>query len=213
LSKQERISIFYILNAEKLFDRYHMKRIFILTGLVFFSCVLFAQDQEEEKERGFRKEKVFVGGNFGLGFGSYTVINVSPQAGYRFNRYFAAGLGINAQYVSIKERDFYGNDYRKVSQGVAGLNVFGRVYPIQQFMLQIQPEANYLFGKQIFYQPTREEYKIDAEIVPSLLAGGGLVLPSGRGSLIVALFYDVLQRPNSPYGKKPVVNVGYNISL
>lgn len=189
-----------------------MKRFIVLTALVFCTSVLFAQDEEPVEKKGFKKENVFIGGNFGLSFGDYTLINISPQLGYRFNRYLAAGLGINGQYVSIKDRDFNGNPFRKVSQGVIGLNVFGRVYPIQNFMLQLQPEANYIFGKQRFYNP-RQDFKIDTEIVPSLLGGAGVVLPSGRSSFIIGVFYDLLQRDNSPYGKQPFINFSYNIGL
>jgi len=173
----------------------------------------YAQQDETEEKKGFQREKFFVGGNFGLTFGDYTLINVSPQVGYRFTRLFAAGVGINGQYVGYRDRDFNGNTYRKVKQGVTGLNVFGRLYPVNQFFIQAQPEANYLFGKQIYYQP-REEYKLDAVIAPSFLIGGGAVLGSGgRSGFIISVLYDVLQNENSPYGNKPVYNVGFNMGL
>lgn len=186
-----------------------MKRILAIMSLLLLAAQGFGQEEEGEKKKGFQKEKLFFGGNFGLSFGDYTIINISPQVGYRFNNYLAAGMGINAQYVSSKERTFSGDPYRKISQGVAGLNVFGRVYPLRNIMLQIQPEGNYIFGKQVFYNP-REEYKIDAEIVPSLLAGGGLVLPSGKSAFIISVFYDLLQHDRSPYGDKPFISFGYN---
>ncbi len=186
---------------------------------LFFLCTatvsVFAQDEEEEKpekEKGFQREKLFVGGNFGLTFGNFTLINVSPQIGYRFTDHFAAGVGVNLQYVSQKLKDFNGDTYYKASRGVTGLNVFGRVYPIRQFMLQVQPEVNYVFGKELYYNP-RQEFNLDAMIVPSLLLGGGLVIPSGRGAFITSVFYDVLQDPNSPYGKRLIVNFTFNVGL
>ena len=184
---------------------------FLLCAATLF---VFAQDEEEkpEKEKGFQKEKLFVGGNFGLTFGNFTLINVSPQIGYRFTDHFAAGVGLNLQYVSQKLKDFNGDTYYKASRGVTGLNVFGRVYPIRQFMLQVQPEVNYVFGKEIYYTP-REKFNLDAMIVPSLLLGGGLVIPSGRGAFITSVFYDVLQDPNSPYGKRLIVNFTFNVGL
>lgn len=184
--------------------------ILVLFTLVFFSY-LNAQEKEEEK-KGFDKEKLFFGGNFGLSFGDYTLINISPQLGYRFNNYFAAGAGVNLQFISLKYRDINNNVAVKESKGVVGLNIFGRVYPIQYIMLQAQPELNYIFGKQKFYNPT-EEYKLDASIVPSLLLGGGLVLPSGRGAFVASVFYDVLNNANSPYGKKAFLNFSYNIGF
>jgi hypothetical protein len=187
-----------------------MKIFFGMFCLLLATAVVFAQDEGDSK--GFQKEKLFFGGNFGLTFGDYTLLNLSPQIGYRFNKHTAAGFGINAQYVSVKERLTTGDLYRKASQGVAGLNIFGRVYPIQNIMLQLQPELNYIFGNEKYYV-TGDSYKLDAQIIPSLLAGGGLVLPGGRGSFIAAVFYDVLQRKYSPYGSRAVLNFGYNIGF
>lgn len=197
-------------------ERTHMKNILVSSFVLLLSVTAFAQEEtkEEEPKKGYQKENLFVGGNFGLSFGDYTLINVSPQLGYRFNRYLAAGVGINGQYVSFRERYINGGTFRKTAQGVVGLNLFGRVYPFEFLMLQAQPEANYIFGKQTYFDTNpRTEYKMDAEIVPSLLLGGGAVLPQGRGALIISVMYDVLQRDYSPYGKKPIYNFGYNISL
>lgn len=193
-----------------------MKKTLVLFLLALsVSTLSWAQEEDgEEPKRGFQREKLFLGGNFGLTFGDYTLINVSPQLGYRFTNFVAAGVGINGQYISIKERDYNGDLYSKFSRGVAGLNVFGRVYPIQNIMLQVQPEANYVFGKDKYYDTNPPQvYKSDAAIVPSLLVGAGGVIPSGRGAMIISIFYDVLQRANSPYGKRPIYNFGYNIGF
>jgi hypothetical protein len=193
-----------------------MKKIMFFALLCSLSLIVRAQE-EEVKEKGFKKENLFVGGNFGLTFGDYTLINLSPQIGYRFSSLFAAGVGINGQYVGYKDREFYTGDvYRKVSQGVAGLNVFGRVFPIKNFnlFLQAQPEANYIFGKETYYQPTKQEYKLDAEIAPSLLLGGGIILNSGsRGGAMISVLYDVLQHDNSPYTNRPIYNFGFVVGM
>jgi hypothetical protein len=189
-----------------------MKKVVLIVVMVLSACSVFAQDNETEK-KGFQKDKLFIGGNFGLSFGTYTLVNISPQLGYRFNRHLAAGFGTNFQFAQQKEK-YNGQLYRKVSQGLAGLNIFGRYYPFEQFMIQVQPEANYIFGKQKFYDVSPPEvFKLDAEIIPSLLVGGGIVIPSGRGSFILYALYDLIQNINSPYGKKPFLNIGYNVSL
>lgn len=187
------------------------------TFLLMATLSLNAQETEEAKEekpKGFRKENMFIGGNFGLAFGDYTLINISPQLGYRLNDYLALGFGINGQYVKDRLRDFSGRTIYKSSRGVIGLNTFGRVYPVRFLMLQVQPEVNYLFGKDTYYtgSPTGT-FKMDAMIEPSLLLGGGAVLQQGRGALIISAMYDVLQRQYSPYGRRPVYNIGYNVSL
>ncbi len=174
---------------------------FLLGG----SMAVVAQDESKES-------KFFGGGSFGLSFGRYTFLNVNPQVGYRFNRFLGAGMGLNLVYASQKEKDpFTRQDYRKTVQGITGLNAFVRLYPTQRFLVQVQPEANYIFGKEIFYQPVKESYKLDAEIIPSLLVGGGLVTPTANGAMLFTVMYDVLQNRASPYGSRPVVNVGYNI--
>lgn len=166
----------------------------------------YAQDEEEEPKKGFDKEKLFFGGNLGLGFGSHqTYINVSPQAGYRFNDYLAAGAGINFIYSSYKY------DWLSLRQnlGVAGLNIFGRVYPVQFILVQVQPELNYVWGKEKYDNGT--EFKLDSRFVPSLLVGGGAAIPmGGRGAMIVMLQYDLLQRPLNPYGENAFLTIGYN---
>ncbi len=190
-----------------------MKNTIFILVLFLSSILCFAQEEPAEDKKGFQKEKIFIGGNFGLTFGDYTLINVSPQVGYRFNNYLAAGLGINAQYISVKQYAYGGQEYSKTSQGVTGLNIFGRVYPIDQIMIQVQPEANYVFGNIKYYTSPPQTTKLDALIVPSLLIGGGAVIPSGRGAFIASVFYDILQDKNSPYGARPIYNFGYNISL
>ena len=168
--------------------------------------VMGQDEPEAEEKKGFDKSKLFYGGNFGLSFGNrFTLINVSPQVGYRFNRYLAAGTGINFIYSSSKY-EFYG--FRD-NYGVAGLNIFGRFYPIEQILLQVQPEMNYTWGKRKY--DGGSEQKLDGEFVPSLLVGAGAAIPIGnRGAMIVMLQYDVLQRERGPYGKNAFINVGFN---
>ena len=88
------------------------------------------------------------------------------------------------------------------------------MYPFKFLMLQVQPEMNYLFGKDRYYTGTPTgTFNWRPEIEPSLLLGGGAVLQQGRGALIISAMYDVLERDNSPYGRRPIYNIGYNVSL
>lgn len=185
--------------------------LFLLTAIAACS---FAQEKESkaEKHKGFDKSKLFVGGNFGMTFGDYTLINISPQIGYRFNEYLAAGGGFNFQYVSLKDRDYNGNALYRTSQQVLGLNLFGRVYPFRQFMIQAQPEMNYVFGKIKYYNPPSTTH-LDASIVPSLLLGAGIVFPAGHGGFIVSISYDVLQQANAPYSNRPFFSFNYSFGL
>lgn len=181
-------------------------RILSLLFAMMLSSQLFAQT--EGKPVGFQRENLFVGGNFGFSFGSnITHLNVSPQLGYRFSEFFAAGAGINGIYSSYERTGF------KERYGVAGLNVFGRVYPIDNIFLQLQPEMNYVWGRYI-YDDARIDQKLDGQVVPSLMGGVGAILPTGgRGGLMLMLQYDILQNRRSPYSNRPFFNIGYVAGL
>jgi hypothetical protein len=191
------------------------KRFFQLLVILFCSGAVFNQLQAQEAgemqepRKGFDKEKLFFGGNFGMSFGDYTFINITPQVGYQFNQYFAAGAGVSFIGSSFVQRDFNGNKIYKDSYYSSGLNVFGRVSPIRFLFLQLQPEINYTWGRTKFYNG-QNELKLDGEFVPILLAGIGVVIPAGRGALIGMLQYNLLQNDRSIYGNRPFVSFGFN---
>ncbi|MBS1748292.1 MAG: hypothetical protein JST63_00140 [Bacteroidetes bacterium] len=168
-------------------------------------------DKDTPSQKGFDKSKLFFGGNFGLGFGTNTFVNVSPQVGYRFSDYLAAGAGVNFNYYSYKYFNNNGSDLYKESFGYAGFNVFGRVYPIKFILLQVQPELNYSWGSRKYYNGTAKQ-KLPGQFVPSLLLGGGASIPTGgrNGALLLMIQYDVVQDKRSPYGNRPFFSLGYN---
>ncbi len=189
----------------------------LLTGLMMaITMLIFAQDslkvEEQQEAKKFDRSRVFVGGNFGLSFGSYTFINLSPQVGYRFTDLFAAGIGINGQYIKDKRYSNLTSSY-----GVAGMNLFGRVYPIQQAFAQLQPELNYIWGSN---KVDGVSSSINGKILPSLLVGAGGVIPMGRsGGLMIMAQYDLLNKsntinaPGTPYGKNIFFSIGFTVGL
>lgn len=191
-----------------------MKKLMLV--LVLFGVVgtnAYSQEEEPLEVKGFDKSKLFFGGNFALNFGNITIINISPQIGYRFNRFLAAGVGLNGQYSSFRRQYINGQTASRENYGVAGFNVFGRVYPIQQVLLQVQPEANYTWGKLKTYGPPDQVLKLEGKIVPSVLLGAGAAIPAGRGAFIAMIQYDVLQNERSPYGNRAFYNFGYNMGF
>lgn len=194
-----------------------MKKIGLSLLLTLAVCTaLMAQDQQppadQGAKKGFDRSRIFIGGNFGLSFGSYTLINISPQVGYRFNDYFAGGVGINGIYTS---ENLGGGIKQKL--GVAGMNIFGRVYPIQQVFAQLQPEMNYIWGS---YTDGSTKSSLNGKILPSLLAGVGGIIPMGHtGGLVIMGQYDLLNKslngrnPGTPYGKNIFFSVGFNVGL
>lgn len=144
-----------------------------------------------EKKAGIDRSRLIFGGTFGLGFGNYTVINVSPQIGYAFFNNFSAGGGVSYNY--------YRNRYYDSSLSYLGLNVYARYNLLRYITLQVQPEGYYRWGS---YAESR--------FVPAVLVGAGAFIPTFNGSgLSVMFYYDVVQDKYSPYGEEIFYSVGY----
>lgn len=194
-----------------------------LLGLTLFGLMLMVhvmgQEKENEKpeqpaegevvkkKKGLDPERLFFGGNFGVTFGNFTFINISPQVGYHVSPMFSAGAGVNFIYQSDKY--YSGSREVKNTLGYAGLNIFGRLNPYKFILLNAQPELNYVWGT------TRVEglsdSKIDPRFVPSFLVGVGAALPmGGRGRMIAMLQYDIIQDKFSPYGRNAFFTFGVN---
>jgi hypothetical protein len=82
-----------------------MRRRFLI--MILWACLATAsRAQDDNGGKGFDKSRMFFGGYLGLSFSSYgTSINITPQVGYNFNQYFAAGI-INCAYYGYKP--YYG---------------------------------------------------------------------------------------------------------
>jgi hypothetical protein len=184
-----------------------MIRKILLACFIFTSLAVQAQE-EGEKKGGFDPSRLYFGGNFGATFGNFTFINVSPQVGYRVSPIFSAGTGVNFIYQSNKQDFGY---YTQTSNyAYVGLNVFGRVNPFRFVVLNVQPELNYVWGN-VKSEPGSFEAKQEGTFVPSLLLGGGVVIPAGqRSSLVAMLQYDVVQDKLSPYGNSAFFTFGFN---
>ena len=183
-----------------------MKKIVLTTGFfLILANIIFAQD-EEEKEKGFKKENLFVGGSVTLSFfNGQTIVGGNPMFGYMLADWVDAGLSFNFIYNGA--RDYYQfND--KIRQTVYGPGVFARLYPIKFLFVQGQFEHNFTRLKYIpapngsYLGETR---RTEAN---SLLLGAGFAQGREKGSTTfyyVSLLFDVLKNLNSPY-----VNVTYN---
>lgn len=143
--------------------------------LVLASSFAFCQNQYLKSTDTDFWERVQFGGGAGLTFGTdFTAISLSPQAVYTFNKYVAAGVGVNAGY--LRERNFY------TAQNY-GASVIGLATPIPAVQLSAElNQTNYTFT----YEDRtrfREQFWDTA-----LLIGAGY----SNGSMTIGLQYDVL---------------------
>lgn len=183
-----------------------MKRL-LLSFTLLLSISAFAQEGDANNG-GMDPSRIFFGGNFGLTFGNFTFINVSPQVGYRISPKFAAGGGVNFIYQSNKVN--YGSYQQKSTYAYTGLNIFGRVNPYRFLLANVQPELNYVWGKTT-QSPGDLEFRQKGKFVPSVLVGAGVAIPAGQRSTMVAMLqYDVVQDVLSPYGRSAFFTFGFN---
>lgn len=203
-----------------------MKKIILsLVICSIFSTILFAQD--EEKEKGFKKENLFTGGSVTLSFfGGSTILGANPIFGYKLAEFVDAGIVAN--FISTSQRDYLEFD-DKVKQTVYGGGLFTRLYPVNFIFLQGQFEHNFI---KLRYIPSSSAYLPYKETVEanSFLVGGGYCQGRQPGSntfYYVSLLFDVIKNENSPYvdvkvdqgtGRKsvravPLIRAGFNIGL
>ena len=147
-----------------------MKKIlFILLVNIVLIASVKAQDEEEEKRRGFKKENLFTGGSisFGLSNNSFQA-GVSPFLGYSLASWADAGITVNWNYASFRDIFITGPD-DKIRKSTYGAGAFTRLYPVNFLFIQTQFEHNFTTEKFIPGDGSpSEKNKVDAN---SLLLG------------------------------------------
>ena len=184
---------------------------FIVCSTILSLIAIYSFGQDAPEKKGFDKSRLFIGGNLGLSFSSYsTSINITPQVGYFFSQHFAAGVGLNYALYKYNIYNYNNVVVQKQTYSYAGINIFGRVYPIRQAFVQVQPELNYVWGTltNVGYPDSKV-----SQFVPSMLLGAGAAIPAGRGSMVLSVMYDVLQNNLSPYYHHAIYGFGYNIGF
>lgn len=177
-------------------------KIKFLFAFLLISACCFAQDSTMIRKNKLRerfRDKVFVGGNFGLQLGTSTFIDVSPLVGYRITPKFSAGIGATYQYFHYNDR------YYDLETNVFGGRVFGR-YLFTDYLFG-HAEYEYLNLEAFDFMPRR---RVD---VVSILGGGGYIQRFGRNSAIVAMIlYNFTESLYTPYNN-PVIRIGVNLGL
>ncbi|NPA37491.1 MAG: hypothetical protein GXO47_11655 [Chlorobi bacterium] len=189
-----------------------MKRILIVLYILLSEVYVFSQEQVYggvprvdnglEEQRISFKDRLSLGGNLGLMFGSYTNIVVAPVMGIRWSKRFASEVGIEYNYTkdSRYEPDYTYNQY--------GGRISGQFF--------VTPE---LYAHAEFAGLSMEQYYLNAgkerNFVPFLYLGAGYrQYVSGNSYVSFRIMFDVLNDKNSPYSPgEPFYSVGFGIGL
>ena len=110
--------------------RYYIQFIVILICFFFITDINAGEDDEPDVWDLPTRERIFVGGNLGLQFGTTTFINVSPLAGFRLTNRLSTGIGLTYQYF----RDSYFIE-KPISEHRYGANCFLRFLIVPKFFL------------------------------------------------------------------------------
>jgi hypothetical protein len=189
------------------------------TGLLLMMLVVqltWAQSSDQDSVRGFNREKVFIGGSLSLGFANNQfAAGVNPFIGYSLTNWLDAGVVVNYNYNSFRDRLY---DY-KIKQHTYGAGAFTRVYPVRFLFIQGQIEQNFINSR---YTPGSGDRIINNYSAPSLLVGGGYTTGrqpgNDRGFFYLSLLVDILEKENSPYTDNqgrmiPIIRTGFQTPL
>lgn len=113
-----------------------MRKIMLAVLLFPLSLSSHAQDEDEAKSGGFKKENLFTGGNVNVSFfNGTTALGVSPYFGYNLTNWMDVAVSLNFNYVSQRDTYIPGD---KLRQTVIGPGTFVRIFPVKFLFAQAQ---------------------------------------------------------------------------
>jgi len=161
------------------------------------------QDSIPEKKDRHIMDRLYIGGNLGLLFGSTTLIEVSPQVGYRLTDRFIPGIGLTYIYQNYR----YGNI--RYENSVYGGSIFSKYFITDNLFGHVEYEM-----LNVEYVPDYGPYiipTIDRKWISSFYIGGGYSQPIGqRGFAQVMILFELIQDPWYPYYRSnPIIRIGF----
>lgn len=180
----------------------------MLVFLLFSISIHSAFSQDKESNNPYAglplKDRLFFGGDLGLGVGTVTYIRVAPIIGYNISPKFAIGAGPSYQY-------YKDNRYVGVESSVYGGSVFGRYFVLPNIFLQTEFEALNL--EELYFDPA-SDFTRNRVTIPVWFVGGGFSQRSANGSgIFIGIFYDLIGDINSPYPNNLAFRAGGIISF
>lgn len=172
-------------------------RIMALVGLFFISNHSFSQREIYGDSTSFR-DRLYYGGNLGLQFGTFTMIDVSPLVGVMITSKLSGGFGGTFQYFD--DNRFQGG------QGTSyGGRVFGRYNILPNIFTHVEYESINWNAYNFFLEDFRRTW------TKALFVGGGYFAPFGsRGGANFTFLYNVFHNNRNSYYAEPyVIRVGF----
>jgi long-subunit fatty acid transport protein len=154
----------------------------------------FAQDIEEPVDGLPFANRLFLGGNFGLQFGSITFINISPLIGYRITDRLSAGPGVSYMYYS---------DWTGYNTHIYG----GRIFTMYNILQSV-----FLYGEYEILNLDRFGFQERIDVTNILLGGGFRQSIGGRAFWNIMGLWNINESVYSPYSN-PIFRMGVTWGL
>lgn len=171
-----------------------MRKIVIVVILSFLTLQMFAQETS-------LKEKIYLGGSFGLSFGTYTYVEIAPEGFYQLTDRLHVGTGVGYTY--------FADHVNKVNSYNIGGKVAARFIIVDFLYAQVEYEGirykdNYFRSQtNTFFDETR------------LLVGGGYRQWIGENSFSYVNLFINPDAYGSTYfsGINPVLKIGFSFGF
>lgn len=158
-----------------------------------------------------------VGGGLVLGGGTGSFqIGLNPELVKSYNDYIDLGVITNIYYSSFRSVASYDGINAKFHKTQFGLGGFARVWPVNEFFLQIQPEYNWTWSNQKdLVNGISRNVNVSAT---SLLAGIGYGRRTENGFSYMSIMIDLVNSQQSPYGMgqlrpQPIFRAGFGLPI
>ena len=196
-----------------------MKKKFIYLILIALSNSIIANAQDVVKTMpSMNANPIFIGGNLVIGGGAGSFqLGLNPEMYKRVNDYVDIGAATNLFFQSFNPTISNGLPGVSSRSFQLGAGAFTRIWPLEKFFIQIQPEYNYTWsrfkdrGTEGINAGASRSIRFGAE---SLLAGIGYGTRSENGMTYFSVMIDLLKNPNSPYRDgynraDPIIRAGF----
>jgi hypothetical protein len=186
----------------------------LFSALLILSIIIISQSAQAQNiiqtQKVFKEEKpILFGGGLLLGGGNNSFqLGLNPELLKSYNKYIDAGIIANIYYSSFNI-SFGSNE--KIKNFQLGAGVFARVWPIEQFFIQIQPEYNRTWTSANNYSNgVRANTNFGAT---SILGGIGYGKHNADGMSYFSVMIDLLNADQSPYKigqarAQPIIRAG-----
>lgn len=144
------------------------------------------------------KDRVFFGGNLGLQFGSYTLVNLAPVVGLKITKQWSAGTRISYTYYRVNDGFSIFDDH------LYGASLFSRYFIYRDVFLHAEYE-------QINGDWYGNGERFNSE---SLMVGGGYLMRIGdKAGFQLSILFNILDGAAfSPY-VNPIIQGGFVYGL